>query len=149
MPGNEAKKPPQRARRCLLKGCERWFMPGHPRAHYCGPRDSRAAEATLPTRIGLFICAWPACGTNRPTKNGKCSMKSELMGHKQIRFSKPCPLCEPQPSNERSPTHGTKVKSSAFATNFEIHGTNLFLKGYRHGAHRLKSETLQDSRIFS
>jgi hypothetical protein len=28
----------------LLKGCERWFIPGHPRAHYCGPQCREAAR---------------------------------------------------------------------------------------------------------
>jgi hypothetical protein len=29
--------------RCLLKGCERWFLPPRPQARYCGPACQRAA----------------------------------------------------------------------------------------------------------
>ena len=32
---------PRRARRCLLKGCERWFTPAYPQSRYC----SRACQA--------------------------------------------------------------------------------------------------------
>ncbi len=31
-------------RRCLLKGCERWFLPPRPQARYCGPACQEAAE---------------------------------------------------------------------------------------------------------
>jgi hypothetical protein len=30
--------------RCLLKGCERWFLPPRPQARYCGPACQEAAE---------------------------------------------------------------------------------------------------------
>jgi hypothetical protein len=30
--------------RCLLKGCERWFLPPRPQARYCGPACQKAAE---------------------------------------------------------------------------------------------------------
>lgn len=32
-----------RRRRCLLKGCDRWFVPRHPLARYCGPECRRKA----------------------------------------------------------------------------------------------------------
>ena len=34
----------RRARRCLLKGCERWFTPAYPQARYCNEECRRAAE---------------------------------------------------------------------------------------------------------
>jgi len=34
----------RRARRCLLKGCEQWFRPCHPLAHYCSEGCSRKAS---------------------------------------------------------------------------------------------------------
>ena len=33
-----------RRRRCLLKGCERWFWPRHPRSHYCSEACRQAAR---------------------------------------------------------------------------------------------------------
>lgn len=41
--------PPQgaggpRPRRCLLKGCERWFRPGHPACRYCSSACQQAAR---------------------------------------------------------------------------------------------------------
>jgi hypothetical protein len=33
-----------RCRRCLLKGCERFFWPTHPRCHYCGESCRRQAK---------------------------------------------------------------------------------------------------------
>jgi hypothetical protein len=35
---------PRRARRCLLKGCERWFAPSHPQARYCSDGCRQAAQ---------------------------------------------------------------------------------------------------------
>lgn len=33
-----------RCRRCLLKGCERWFLPTRPQARYCSPGCQQAAR---------------------------------------------------------------------------------------------------------
>jgi hypothetical protein len=33
-----------RCRRCLLKGCERWFLPSRPQARYCSPHCQQAAR---------------------------------------------------------------------------------------------------------
>jgi hypothetical protein len=33
-----------RKRKCLLKGCEQWFVPGHHSELYCGPGCRRAAK---------------------------------------------------------------------------------------------------------
>ena len=33
-----------RARRCLLKGCERWFTPAQPQSRYCSPACREAAR---------------------------------------------------------------------------------------------------------
>jgi len=37
-------QPTRRARRCLLKDCECWFLPTYPQARYCGPKCSAAAR---------------------------------------------------------------------------------------------------------
>jgi hypothetical protein len=39
----EARRP-RRARRCLLKGCERWFTPPYPQSRYCSPACREAAR---------------------------------------------------------------------------------------------------------
>lgn len=39
----EARRP-CRARRCLLKGCERWFTPTHPQSRYCSGACRAAAR---------------------------------------------------------------------------------------------------------
>jgi hypothetical protein len=49
-------------RRCLLKGCERWFLPRHPRARYCGPDCQKAAQRWR---------RWHASQRYRATTNGK------------------------------------------------------------------------------
>jgi hypothetical protein len=49
-PGQEADRPfalrrhHPRCRRCLLKGCERWFLPTRPQARYCSPACQQAAR---------------------------------------------------------------------------------------------------------
>jgi len=35
---------PRRARRCLLKGCERWFTPSYPQSRYCSRACREAAR---------------------------------------------------------------------------------------------------------
>jgi len=34
----------RRRRRCLLKGCERWFRPAYPQSRYCSPACREAAK---------------------------------------------------------------------------------------------------------
>lgn len=38
------RRPWQRPRRCLLKGCEHWFRPSHPACRYCSPQCRTAAD---------------------------------------------------------------------------------------------------------
>lgn len=42
-PGQE-RRPSRRARRCLLKGCERWFVPPRPQSRYCSGACVQAAR---------------------------------------------------------------------------------------------------------
>lgn len=42
-PGQEARRS-RRARRCLLKGCERWFEPPRPQSRYCSGDCAAAAR---------------------------------------------------------------------------------------------------------
>ena len=48
--------------RCLLKGCERWFLPPRPQARYCGPACQEAAEHWR---------SWHAAQRYRATIQGK------------------------------------------------------------------------------
>jgi predicted nucleic acid-binding Zn ribbon protein len=48
--------------RCLLKGCERWFLPPWPQARYCSPTCRKAAEHWR---------SWRAGQTYRATNQGK------------------------------------------------------------------------------
>jgi hypothetical protein len=43
LPGQEPSYP-RRARRCLLKGCERWFQPRRPQSRYCSGECAAAAR---------------------------------------------------------------------------------------------------------
>jgi len=43
LPGQESRYP-RRARRCLLKGCERWFEPARPQSRYCSGTCAAAAR---------------------------------------------------------------------------------------------------------
>jgi hypothetical protein len=38
------RRPQPRCRRCLLKGCERWFLPARPQARYCSPGCQQSAR---------------------------------------------------------------------------------------------------------
>jgi hypothetical protein len=49
-------------RRCLLKGCERWFLPAWPQARYCSPTCQKAAAHWR---------SWHASQTYRATIQGK------------------------------------------------------------------------------
>lgn len=42
--GQEACCPRRRCRRCLLKGCERWFSPPRPQSRYCSEACAAAAR---------------------------------------------------------------------------------------------------------
>jgi hypothetical protein len=51
-----------RCRRCLLKDCERWFLPTRPQARYCGPACQRSARCWR---------RWHASQRYRASANGK------------------------------------------------------------------------------
>jgi hypothetical protein len=59
---------PYGCRRCLLKGCERWFRPGHPRACYCSPACQKAARQWQ---------RWHASRRYRATDQGKTQRRGQ------------------------------------------------------------------------
>jgi hypothetical protein len=73
--------------RCLLKGCERWFLPPWPQARYCSPTCQKAAAH--------WRC-WHASQTYRATIQGKKRRREQAQRHRerqrrQAAFAEPAP----------------------------------------------------------
>jgi hypothetical protein len=60
--------------RCLLKDCERWFLPPWPQARYCSPTCQKAAEHWR---------SWHACQTYRATIQGKERRREQARRHRE------------------------------------------------------------------
>jgi hypothetical protein len=60
--------------RCLLKGCERWFLPPWPQARYCSPTCRKAAEHWR---------SWCAGQTYRATNQGKERRREQARRHRE------------------------------------------------------------------
>jgi hypothetical protein len=60
-------------RRCLLKGCERWFLPRRPQARYCSPACQDAARRWR---------RWLACQRYRATSNGQQRRRDQARRHR-------------------------------------------------------------------
>ena len=74
-------------RRCLLKGCERWFLPQRPQARYCGPACQRAARRWR---------RWHAAQRYRATAHGKQRRRDQARRYRAHRHQ--CPTrFEPEP----------------------------------------------------
>jgi len=81
-------------RRCLLKGCEHWFVPLRPQARYCSPACGEAAEHWR---------SWRAGQTYRATIGGKERRREQAQRHRErerqrAAFAEPAPqasLSEP------------------------------------------------------
>ena len=69
-------------RRCLLKGCERWFRPTHPQARYCGPACQAAARRWR---------RWHAGHRYRATDQGKQHRRDQSRRYRQRRAEPPDP----------------------------------------------------------
>lgn len=61
-------------RRCLLKGCERWFLPPWPQARYCSFACRKAAERWR---------SWHAGQTYRATVQGKDRRREQARRHRE------------------------------------------------------------------
>jgi hypothetical protein len=68
------RRPGARARRCLLKGCERWFMPARPQARYCGAACQAAAKRWR---------AWKAQQRYRQTARGRACRCAQSRRHRR------------------------------------------------------------------
>ena len=67
---------PHGCRRCLLKGCERWFRPSRPQARYCSETCRKAARAW---------CCWRAAQRYRATDKGKQQRRQQSQRYRQRR----------------------------------------------------------------
>lgn len=82
-------------RRCLLKGCDRWFLPRRPQARYCGPTCQRAARRWR---------RWHAARRYRATTHGKQRRRDQSRRYRTCRREcaatadpPPSSLVEPEP----------------------------------------------------
>jgi hypothetical protein len=76
---SEAARPPQglpwrRLRRCLLKGCERWYRPTRPQCRYCSAGCRQAAARWR---------RWQAQQRYRTTRNGRSHRQQQARRYRQ------------------------------------------------------------------
>jgi hypothetical protein len=75
--------------RCVLKGCERWFLPTRHQARCCSPACQKAAER--------WRC-WYACQRYRATDQGKERRREQSQRHRERdRARRQSALSEPAP----------------------------------------------------
>ena len=67
---------PPGTRRCLLKGCERWFRPARPQCCYCSPACQAAARRWR---------RWRAAQTYRGTPHGKECRRAQSCRYRERR----------------------------------------------------------------
>jgi len=80
--------------RCLLKGCERWFLPPWPQARYCSPACRKAAGRWR---------SWHAGQTYRASVQGKERRREQARRHRErqrqrsalVESTAPAPPTEP------------------------------------------------------
>jgi hypothetical protein len=77
--------------RCLLKDCERWFLPAWPQARYCSPTCQKAAAHWR---------SWHASQTYRATIQGKKRRREQAQRHRERQrqraaFAEPVPQASP------------------------------------------------------
>ena len=75
--------------RCLLRGCERWFLPPLPQARYCSPTCRKAADHWQ---------SWRAGQTYRATNQGKEPRGEKARRHRE-REQQRSTLAEPAPQS--------------------------------------------------
>lgn len=83
-------------RRCLLKGCERWFLPRTPQARFCGPDCRKAARRWR---------RWLASQRYRATLNGKEHRRDQSRRYRSRRRQQPAPPQSLPGTAEVEPAH--------------------------------------------
>jgi hypothetical protein len=89
-----ARARPHGCRRCLLKGCERWFRPSRPQARYCSPACQRAARQWR---------RWRAGQRYRATDHGKEHRRDQSQRYRQRQRQRGAPVApkEAPPEGQR------------------------------------------------
>ena len=82
--------------RCLLKGCEDWFLPRRPQARYCSPACQKAARRWR---------RWLSCQRFKATNHGK-KLRRDQARRYRIRLRQRSSLTEPTP-----PDHDVELTS--------------------------------------
>jgi hypothetical protein len=94
------RSPSGRARRCLLKGCERWFTPAYPQARYCHEECRRAAERWRRVKASRRYRASPAGREQRREQNRQYRQRRRTRstttdgGQKAREGKRPAESCE-------------------------------------------------------
>jgi hypothetical protein len=89
-------RPPWRRRRCLLKGCEHWFLPTHPQARYCSPACRQAAQRWR---------RWRASQQYRQTEAGRRRRRQQSQRYRQRRALS----CQLEPLRPREGQRAAKI----------------------------------------
>ena len=100
------------SRQCLLKGCERWFLPRHFQDCYCSPNCRIAAQRWR---------RWRAAQIYRATAKGKQRRREQARRHRERKRLRSAPqrtsfIAPPQSSRSHPPT-AADVPSSDRLTN--------------------------------
>jgi predicted nucleic acid-binding Zn ribbon protein len=83
-------------RRCLLKSCERWFLPRTPQARFCSPCCRKAARRWR---------RWLASQHYRATLNGKEHRRDQARRYRTRLRQQPAPPQSPPVTPEVEPAH--------------------------------------------
>jgi hypothetical protein len=83
-----------RPRRCLLKGCEHWFLPPRPQCRYCSPACQQAARRWR---------RWRAQQNYRTTAHGRSHRQQQARRYRQRAHSRSRPLPAVRPEGKRLP----------------------------------------------
>lgn len=89
----------RRARRCLLKGCERSFTPSHPQARYCSDACRRAARAWR---------RWQASQRYRATPHGQERRRAPHCRYRQRCRARQAEANRPPPADTSPPREGQR-----------------------------------------
>jgi hypothetical protein len=81
-----------RPRRCLLKGCEQYFRPSHPRSQYCSDRCRREVKKWR---------SWRAAGQWRRSERGKERRRAQSRRYRRLI---PLPVLAEPPASAAEPT---------------------------------------------
>jgi predicted nucleic acid-binding Zn ribbon protein len=76
--------------RCLLKGCEDWFLPRRPQARYCSPACQKAARSWR---------RWHSCQRFKATDHGKKVRRDQARRYR-IRLRRRSSLTQPTPPDD-------------------------------------------------